>query len=67
MFASKEADTQLKYDPTLGQGMFLDAVFKMKPFGPDWGHPSKTQVYKMKILFSKWMKLFWKNLRESQD
>ena len=26
LFASKEADTQLKYDPTLVQGMFLHAV-----------------------------------------
>ena len=67
LFASKEADTQLKCDPALVQGMFLHAVdtglqdeairTRLRPFlqNPDVQDEVHIQL------------MFWKKLKESQN
>ena len=67
LFASKEADTQLKYDPALVQGIFLYAVgtglqdeairTRLRPFLQHLDVQDGVHIQQM----------FWKKLKESQN
>ena len=67
LFASKEAGTQLKYDPALVQGMFLHAAdtglqdeairTRLRPFLQNPDAQDEVHIHLM----------FWKKLKESQN